>query len=796
MSIDLKHPDYIDLRRRIREDPKGFVAIIGAGLPRIAGLPSWPELRDHVASQAKARVADIPDDERDGYLKGLARIEKMPDLWGSFTELHRLMPTMAYEEAIRQRLTLKPGHKAPQAYELIWRLGIKGVLTFNIDACAANSFSCVFRAAVDTATAKDTECFPQFFTSGSPFLFQPHGTLNDRSTWVFTHKERDRLLGTQAYVDFMQTLCQAMHLLIVGFNPSDFAFTYLIQKAITGRSSTGSKHYILLPSPDSDLLRQLSDKGFAVIPYRPNDPDSHLEVEEALKDILAFLPTDGIAATVYTGPQTDPASLPSDDELLTRPLHDVRKLLNGAVATILPPGSHPTEDDVDKLEAFYSEHLRAIHMAWLIEPNSGCDLIHGYRVMSYKGRGAFGQVYEAEHTITAERAAIKVLLPEVRHSREYLNSFRRGVRSMRILTDHRIARMVHLIDAFEVPACIVMDYVDGPTLTEAVNWGNLEDLGVALQVLVQVGEVVHAAHNLDELVLHRDLKPDNVILRNGFNRGDPPDVVVVDFDLSWHKGALELSVVHGARAQGYAAPEQTATGRLKGMSTRNTAVDAFGYGMLGFFVFVGTDPRPNEQNFDGFEEKVRAAIQKRFSCHWHALPPFLANIVRECTREDQASRLAFASALAAFRNAQQMASADTVKGTDPLLLEEISALILPESIPERSDFGRCLRTVGPDPSKSTKLSLEGDGDQVFVAVEMTKIRAAGDDRNVAKYLDKARDRAVARFKKHPFVDVRGEIGQSRLSLSGCWPVGKTVTLKEISEVARIIIDARSQMELG
>jgi hypothetical protein len=547
MSLDRRHPDYIDLRARIR-------AIVGAGLSRPCGLPGWGELRDHIVEHARARVSEVPEPERKGYEAALARISGQKDLWLAFAELQKTLPAHAYSQCITDHLTLKDRSAVPESYDLLWSLGIKGVVTFNIDTCSIDSYARVNKCAVDTATAKDNVRFSQFLTGDQQFVFQPHGNVRDRSTWVFTHEERTHLLGSEAYTAFMQALCQSKHLLVIGFDPSDFAFAYLVQKTLAGRPTTGSKHYMLLPCADPGLAKTFSEQGFAVIPYEPSDPVTHPEIAESLKDILSFIPRDDIAASVYTGAKKDPASLPNDDELLKLPIHELRELLNGAVASILPPDKVPAVDDVEKLEQFYLSHLRAIHMAWLIQPDSDCDLVHGYRIVRQKGRGAFGQVYEAQSLASGERAAIKVLLPEVRHNREYLNSFRRGVRSMRILTERHVNRMVRLIDAYEVPACILMDYIDGPTLTEAVNWRLMEDIETCLGVLVQVGEVVHEAHNLEERVLHRDLKPDNVILRDGYNKGDAIDVVVVDFDLSWHKGALDMSVVHGARAQGEHVP--------------------------------------------------------------------------------------------------------------------------------------------------------------------------------------------------------------------------------------------------
>ena len=157
---------------------------------------------------------------------------------------------------------------------------------------------------------------------------------------------------------------------------------------------------------------------------------------------------------------------------------------------MLPPGTAATRDQIEALDRFYKDYIRPIHNAWLLQPDSPYDRLFGYKLLKSLGRGAFGQVYEAELQDSSGRVAVKVLLPEVKTDKEYLNSFRRGVHSMRILTSHHISGMVKIHDAYEIPACIVMDLIDGPTLREAKERGFLSTMRDVLQVLARVAEVV------------------------------------------------------------------------------------------------------------------------------------------------------------------------------------------------------------------------------------------------------------------------------------------------------------------
>lgn len=795
MGIDHNHPDYIDLRSRIREDPMDFVAVVGAGISKPAGLPTWKKLREHLVQDALSRISGIPEGERDGYKNQLKRIGEESDLWTSFTELKHILSRQAYEGCIKKYLSLEDRQNVPQVYDLLWKLNIKGILTFNIDKCSIDSYAKINQCSVDSATGNDVSRYTQFLSGPQQFVFQPHGIIQDSSTWVFTTEERTKLLKSESYKSFMDSLCQTKHLLIIGFNPDDFAFSYLLQNALTQRSSIGSKHFILLPDSGPGLIRKYGDMGFAVVPYTPSDPETHPEIEETLMDFLLFSPTDDIPGSVYDK-KTTTKELPTDEELIQLPVDEARKLLNEAIAKLIPPHTTPQEEDIEKVQKFYKQHIRAIHMAWLVEPDTPYDTIHGYRAILSKGRGAFGQVYEIQHIETEERAAIKVLLPEVRHNPDYLNSFRRGVRSMRILSQRNVKKMVKIIDAFEVPACIIMELIDGPTLAQAKDWGILDTLPNCLDILIQIGSVVHKAHNLEEIVLHRDLKPDNVALRNVYRPDDPIDVVVLDFDLSWHKGASDWSVVHGARAQGYAAPEQTATGMKKGISTRHTAVDVFGYGMLGFFMLVGENPRPNEQNFEGFRERTKETIKNRFNPKWRCLPNYLSGVIQNCTYDTQAYRMSLASAIESFRAAYDMTLTNEISNTNPLILQEMAVILEREGQIKTNDFGRKVIIDCLDPSKQISLGLDNDGDKIIIKIKISKVRSEGEQRNVAKYLESAKNKALANLKSNPFQKAKGIIGQSRLDIFAEWILYPKIRKSDIENVCKRISEARLNMELN
>ncbi len=355
MSLDKEHPDFRNLKKRIRENPGDFVAIVGAGLSKPCGIPTWGGLRDLLVKEGYERTDDQPVEERDGYKQKILRLESETNPWSAFGGLKNILPKQAYERVVMDALTVVDKTTIPTTYDRLWQLEIRGIVTYNLDSCAIDSHSRVRDFAADQATGKDASRFAQFLPGSQPFVFQPHGQVSDSSTWVFTPEERSRLLHRETYKDFMRTLWQSKHLLILGLNPEDYAFIHLREFCSGEEKPTGPQHYMFLESPKVSIREDVGNYGIAVIPYTTEDEINHPELEEAFVDLLAHLPRDGFEPTVFEGSRVDVSELPTDDELVRMPTEKLRQLLNGAISAIIPKDSTPTRDDIDKLSDFYSD---------------------------------------------------------------------------------------------------------------------------------------------------------------------------------------------------------------------------------------------------------------------------------------------------------------------------------------------------------------------------------------------------------------------------------------------------------
>ena len=204
------------------------------------------------------------------------------------------------------------------------------------------------------------------------------------------------------------------------------------------------------------------------------------------------------------------------------------------------------------------------------------EVVGGYRIERVLGRGGMGMVYEALQLSLDRQVAFKVLAPELSIDPQFALRFRREALIQASLSHPNIVT-VH--DAGEVDGMlyIVMRLIRGTTLKELIASGSIAPSQL-LKVLRDVAEGLDAAH-AEELV-HRDVKPENILVRTGGTRA-----YLADF------GLTRLVNESGFTAAGqfvgsvlYIAPEQI-IGEVP-----TAAVDIYSLGAVMFEGLTGSPP--------------------------------------------------------------------------------------------------------------------------------------------------------------------------------------------------------------
>jgi serine/threonine protein kinase len=214
-----------------------------------------------------------------------------------------------------------------------------------------------------------------------------------------------------------------------------------------------------------------------------------------------------------------------------------------------------------------------------------------YLIQNEIKRGGMGVVYLAlDQQLHSRPVVIKVLLEEAFQSEYVVQKFRQEVEALSRI-DH--PGIVGIIDAGELQngkPFIIMQYVEGFTLRSAISPEGM-NLERAAEQLKQIGRALAAAH--DRGILHRDLKPDNIMLQD-LGHGEE-QVKIIDFGIAKVKDSViapstSLNLSPGTVA--YMAPEQ-----LNGRPI-TAATDIYALGAITYEMVTGRKPFNPETGFE------------------------------------------------------------------------------------------------------------------------------------------------------------------------------------------------------
>ncbi len=198
-----------------------------------------------------------------------------------------------------------------------------------------------------------------------------------------------------------------------------------------------------------------------------------------------------------------------------------------------------------------------------------------YQVLEHIADGGMATVYLALDTRLDREVALKVMRPHLVHDETFVSRFRREARSAARLSHPHV---VQVFDQGEDAGqmFLAMEYVPGQTLREVIQTEGALTPRAALDILEPMLEALAAAHAAG--LIHRDVKPENVILR--------PDgtVKVADFGLARAVTSQTSTASHGMilGTVAYLSPEQVERGIADARS------DVYAAGLILFEMLTGT----------------------------------------------------------------------------------------------------------------------------------------------------------------------------------------------------------------
>ncbi len=617
-----------DLAKILAERTTSNYAWIGAGFSIPAGLPSWVGLRKKLHDAGTEKAKTFEPDSREKKLLQLRAIEASEDPWVAFERLKDEVGAETYRSTIRRELDASNARPSSH-YETLLKISWRGVLSLNLDELCRNQLikeghNWTYVSGTDAARMAHLLKAPR------PTLVSLHGELERESSWVLTKSDLRELLANEGYRTFVKSIFLGNVVVFMGVGADDISTGGFLQSLDSIGIAT-SGHYWITDRSDNDTDKWAERLGVRVIRY--SSADNHRQFLQLLEYLAAYKSLDESAPVVINAPSTQ-SRLPQPDELQAKSPEEIRERLNARAAEV--------RHDLGAFEALKREYKRCIQLAWLVDTAPPDNVFFGSVIERQIGIGAFGRVYSASDE-SGRPLAIKVLHRDVFDKPDMYGSFRRGVRSLQFLKEDGIPGVVRIEQAYDIPPSIVMEYVSGLTLIEATDRGDLRDWKVKLRVAHQICSIIRVAHSSTHRVLHRDIRPHNIILRGYFSIGDEIEVSILDFDLSWHRDSTEQSVFpHVEGALGYGAPEQFDPAR--NARARTTLVDSFGLGMTLLFLALARHPKPQEQEHVDWHETIATAVGSQSNSSWRSLPARYARLIMALTYSEQSRRLDFEAA--------------------------------------------------------------------------------------------------------------------------------------------------------
>ena len=286
-----------------------------------------------------------------------------------------------------------------------------------------------------------------------------------------------------------------------------------------------------------------------------------------------------------------------------------------------------------------------------LRPKGGADPMIGrviadrYLILARLGEGGMGRVYVAEHVKMNRQCAIKLMSPSLMNDAESTTRFAREASNAARILHSNVAAVFDYGEA-DKTVYLVMEYVDGESLSSLLAREVVLDPRRAIDIARQIADGLTAAHELG--IVHRDLKPDNVIV--AMKRDGREVAKVVDFGIAkavsdLPKDALTRSgLVIGTPE--YMSPEQ-----LLGDPV-DARADIYALGVMLYQMLTGAQPFDAETR----EQMIRRRLNEP--------PPHVQNVLPEIPRRLDTL---IAHMLARSPNERLASAAAVSAGLDPAL---------------------------------------------------------------------------------------------------------------------------------
>jgi len=265
------------------------------------------------------------------------------------------------------------------------------------------------------------------------------------------------------------------------------------------------------------------------------------------------------------------------------------------------------------------------------------------------GRGGFAEVFEVVDTDLQRRLAVKVLRSDLPWSVGTITRFKQESRAIARL-NHPNTVPIHFVGEGEGLVYYAMPYLEGRTVADVLRAEGPLSADYALRIVEPILDALQHAH--DHGLVHRDVKPDNILLESATGRPLLVDFGIVKY-LDGPAHLTESGFIVGTPL--YMSPEQAL-----GSQSVDARSDVYGMGAVLFQLLTGAPPFEGTDSQEIVGRHIREPVSSA-SLSRDNVPPWISAIVLRCMAKHPDDRYPTARAvLEAIRAGRAGAAADPV----------------------------------------------------------------------------------------------------------------------------------------
>src|SRR5437899_7896255 len=261
----------------------------------------------------------------------------------------------------------------------------------------------------------------------------------------------------------------------------------------------------------------------------------------------------------------------------------------------------------------------------------GSVLAERYEILQLLGQGGMGAVYKARDKELDRVVALKLIRSEFAKNPEILRRFKQELILARQVTHKNVIRIYDLGQADGIKF-ITMDFVEGRDLRQLLVEKGKFPPEQAARIMLQICRALEAAHT--EGVIHRDLKPQNIMLDSGGR------VYVMDFGIArsaYLPGMTQTGALIGTPE--YMSPEQARGEKLDERS------DIFSLGVIFYEILTGKLPYPSDTPLATLWKRMQEPVTPPSKLE-PSLPPSINETVVRALEIEPEQRFASARGMA------------------------------------------------------------------------------------------------------------------------------------------------------